>query len=152
MDHSQNCTRFNEQDGESTLQKTRPIGVTILAALEVVIGLVMVFEGSGLALLGALAGMFTQGLSDLLGALSSILGGVLIAIGILSLFTAFGVWAGKGWAWTVSLVLAVLGLLFGLVIMIGSAVLEIVWIIVFAIMIYYLYRPNVRSFFGKGGA
>jgi hypothetical protein len=134
------------------LQKTRPIGVTILAILEVVIGLVMVFEGSGLAVLGALAGMFSQGFSDLLGALSGILGGILIAIGILSLFTAFGVWTGKGWAWTVSLVLAILGLLFGLIIMIGSAVLEIVWIIVYAIMIYYLYRPNVRSFFGKGCA
>ena len=134
------------------MQKTRPIGVTILAILEALIGLVMVFEGSGLAVLGALAGMYTQGLSDLLGALAGILGGILIAIGILSLFTAFGVWTGKAWAWTLSLVLAILGLLFGLIFMIGSLVLEIVWIIVYAIMIYYLYRPNVRSFFGKGGA
>ncbi len=134
------------------MQKTRPIGVTVLAILEALVGLVMVFEGSGLAVLGALAGMFTQGLSDLLGALAGILGGILIVIGILSLFTAFGVWTGKGWARTVSLVLIILGLLFGLIFMIGSPVLEIVWIIVYAIMIYYLYRPNVRSFFGNSGA
>jgi hypothetical protein len=138
--------------GETEMEKPRPTGVTVLAILEALIGLVMVFEGSGLALLGALAGMFTEGLADFLGALSGILGVVMIVIGVLSFFTAFGVWNGRSWAWTLSVVLTILGLLFGLIFLFGSLILQIVWIVVYAVIIYYLYRPNVKFFFGKSSS
>jgi uncharacterized membrane protein len=62
---------------------------------------------------------------------------------------AYGLWKGKRWAWTLTLILSGIGIIVG----IGSIVVgnlgSIFHIIINAIIIYYLYRPNVKAFFNK---
>jgi hypothetical protein len=134
------------------LQKTRPTGVTVLAVLEILSGLMLLLAGLGFVALGTLATMPTLALPEFLVAIAGILGAVFIILGIVSFALAYGLWTGRGWAWTLSLVFAVLGTLLGLLSVLGSPVSGIVQILVCAIIVYYLYRPYVKSYFGKGGA
>ncbi len=135
--------------------KTRATGVTILAVLEILEGLIGVLAGIGLMALGALAGSMIGGLSilgDIVGALAGVIGAVLLVFGLISFLLAYGLLKGLGWAWTVSLVFAMLGLIFGILQMLGSPGSGVLQVVISAIIIYYLYRPNVKSFFGKGTA
>ena len=55
-----------------------------------------------------------------------------------------------GWAWILSLVLAGLGILFSLISLVfRGGVWGLVTLIIDAIIVYYLTRPNVRAFFGE---
>jgi uncharacterized membrane protein (DUF2068 family) len=83
--------------------------------------------------------------------LLSVLGGVLFVIALLALLLAYGLWVGKGWAWTFSFILAILGILFSVVILILRAgVGSAVTLILDLIIVYYLMQPNVKAFFNKG--
>jgi uncharacterized membrane protein (DUF2068 family) len=122
--------------------------------LEVLEGLIGVLAGIGLMVLGAFVGsMFGMGmLGDFVGALAGVMGGVALIFGLISFLLAYGLLKGRGWAWTVSLVFAILGLIFGILQLVGSPGSGVLQVIISAIIVYYLYRPNVKAFFGKGSA
>ena len=110
-------------------QKHRPLGVTIVAILTAIGGLI--FLGSGLVLL--IVGI----------------GVILLALGIAYLVMAYGLWNGRGWAWTITLILSVIGIVVAIASIAAGNVSAIISIIIHAVVIYYLYRPNVKEFFGK---
>ena len=110
-------------------QKHRPLGVTIVAVLTAIGGLI--FLGSGLVLL--IVGI----------------GVILLALGIAYLVMAYGLWNGRGWAWTITLILSVIGIVVAIASIVAGNVSAIISIIIHAVVIYYLYRPNVKAFFGK---
>jgi uncharacterized membrane protein HdeD (DUF308 family) len=110
-------------------QKHRPLGVTIIAILTVIGGLI--FLGSGLVLL--IVGI----------------GVILLALGIAYLVMAYGLWKGRGWSWTITLILMVIGIIVAIASIVAGNGASIVSIIIHAVIIYYLYRPNVKAFFGK---
>jgi uncharacterized membrane protein HdeD (DUF308 family) len=110
-------------------QKHRPLGVTIVAILTAIGGLI--FLGSGLVLL--IVGI----------------GVILLALGIAYLVMAYGLWKGRGWAWTITLILSVIGIIVAIASLVAGNVSAIISIIIHAVVIYYLYRPNVKAFFGK---
>ncbi len=62
---------------------------------------------------------------------------------------AFGLLKGKGWAWTVTVVLSCIGIALGLVSVVTGHVDGIFNILINAFIFYYIYRPYVKSFFGK---
>src|ERR671918_2643634 len=110
-------------------QKQRPLGVTIIAILMII---------SGIALLGTGAILLVVGI-----------GVILVILGIASFVMAYGLWKGKGWAWTITLILSAIGIIVAIVSIILGNVAAIINAIIHGIVIYYLYRPNVKAFFGK---
>jgi len=110
-------------------QKHRPLGVTIVAILTAIGGLI--FLGSGLVLLVVGIGV------------------ILLVLGIAYLVMAYGLWKGRGWAWTITLILSVIGIIVAIASLVAGNVSAIISIIIHAVVIYYLYRPNVKAFFGK---
>ena len=110
-------------------QKHRPLGVTLIAILTVIGGLIFLSSGLVLLIVG--------------------IGIVLLALGIAFLVMAYGLWKGKGWAWTITLILSVIGIIAGIASIAVGNIGAIFSIIIDAVVIYYLYRPNVKAFFGK---
>jgi hypothetical protein len=97
-----------------------------------------------LSWLGILAGVAPAGLL-----LSLVSFGSFIA-GVLSFVLGYGLWKGRGWAWTWTLIFSILGLIVSIV---GIAVgIGIIGVVIYAIIIYYLTRARVKAFFGKGSA
>ncbi len=117
-------------------QKVRPTGVTILAILEIISGIAYFGAGSMFA---TMSGMMGIDVAAYAGAVS----GGMIALGIASFIMAWGLLKGKSWAWTITLILTIIGLA-------SNAVsFNVIGIIINAIVLYYLYRPHVKAYFGK---
>ena len=110
-------------------QKHRPLGVTIIAILTVIGGIAFVAIGTVLLIVG--------------------IGFVLVAISIAYFVMAYGLWNGKRWAWTITLILSGIGIILGIASIAVANIGAVFHIILNAVIIYYLYRPNVKAFFGK---
>ena len=87
--------------------------------------------------------------AGLLGVGGIAVGGILIILGIISFVVAWGLLKGKGWAWSVTLILSIISIVIGVISMVAGSIGSIVNIIIAGIIIYYLYRPHVKAFFGK---
>jgi hypothetical protein len=125
----------------------RPLGVSILAVLQVVGGLGDVFIGILLLFLGLPGGGLAADASLLLGILA-------LSLGILSFILAFGLWTGKGWAWTLGVIGATIGLILGVlgILVIGIQPLSLTYlipIVLYALILAYLNTNGVRAFFGR---
>jgi hypothetical protein len=114
---------------ENSERRRRPLGVTIIAILNIIVGIITISGGILLLAVG--------------------IGIVLIIIGIANLVMAYGLWRGKGWAWTITLILSGIGIISNAVSIATGNLGAIIGIIIYAVIIYYLYRPNVKAFFGK---
>jgi hypothetical protein len=79
----------------------------------------------------------------------------LLPLGIVSLIAAFGTFKGRGWAWTVNRVIAYIGIASNVISLVlfpgdtGSIVAVVVSIGISILILYYLYRPHVKEYFGK---
>lgn len=134
----------------------RPTGVTIIAVLMVIGGAIMLVAGISAIALAPLLPMAAQS-QDLAGDISAtMLGGVaaasgafFIALGIASLVIAYGLFKGRGWAWTAAVVLSIIGIAMSVVSIVTGNFGSIVSIIINGVILYYLYRPHVKAYFGK---
>jgi hypothetical protein len=117
------------------MQRSRPFGVTIIAILAVIGGI-----GS---LLGGLA------VIAIIPLLGIVFGGILIVIGLAYFVVAYGLWKGLKWAWIITLILSAIGIIVGLGSIAVGNIGSLFHLVVNAIVIYYLYRPNVKAYFGK---
>jgi hypothetical protein len=106
------------------------------------------------------------------------IGSVMIAIGIVPFIVAYGLLKGMRWAWTVTIVLSIISIVLSVITTIAT-VQALLWlglgiillpaetidsspqpppfgaiaiIIISGVIIYYLYRPNVKAYFGKAAA
>lgn len=133
--------------------KVRPLGVTILAILEVLGGLVFLGIGALMLIAASLVTAATVSVpyfpfafpAAILAAVLLVYGAVLAILGIFAFVIAYGLWTGKGWAWTLAIILAIIAIIMGLI----SLPSGIVTILINVIIIYYLTRPHVKEFFGK---
>ena len=144
-------------------QKHRPLGITIIAILTIIGGIGFLASGIGaLAFAPFLsnvnissnmspsAGTTTAIPQGLLVGLSAGIGAVFIALGIAYFVMAYGLWKGKGWAWTITVILSFIGIALGIVsIVTVQNIGAIFHLIINAVVVYYLYRPHVKAFFGK---
>jgi hypothetical protein len=117
------------------MEKHRPLGVTIIAILAILGGIGFLFSGSAAFALLPIAGI--------------VIGGILVIIGLAYFVMAYGLWNGKKWAWTITLILSTIGIILGIASIAIGNVGALFQIIINAIVIYYLYRPNVKAYFGK---
>ena len=113
------------------MQNNRPLGVTIIAILAILGGI-----GS---LVGGIA----------LVAIIPFLGAALIIIGLAYFGVAYGLWQGLKWAWIITLIVTVIAFISGLGSIIVGNVGAVIPVIINAIIIYYLFKPNVKAYFGR---
>ena len=142
----------------STTSKSRPTGVTIIAILNIIGGIIMLIIGFGLAAISSILPTMTaidpnasgqMALAGLLGPAGVALGGIFIILGIISFIVAWGLLKGKGWAWSLTMILSIISIIISIVSLVGGNFGGVVNIIISGIIIYYLYRPHVKAFFGK---
>ena len=84
--------------------------------------------------------------------LMSVLGGNFWGlIGILNLIFGFGALALKPWAWLYGIVVQIPGILFSLALFSSgdTLLLGIIGIVIYGLILYYLFTPNVKRVFGK---
>ena len=152
--------------------KSRPVGVTIIAILNIIGGIIMLFGAIALITIGAvlptlpqtafnqsrLQGNLTAGQApmppmvpqSLLGGIGIAFGVVLLALSIASFVVAYGLLKGLGWAWTVTVILSIISVVLNAISIATGNIGGIVSIIISGIILYYLYRPHVKAYFGKG--
>ncbi|MCS7145881.1 MAG: hypothetical protein RMJ28_05020 [Nitrososphaerota archaeon] len=132
--------------------KTRPVGITILAVLEIIGGIIGLLGAAVFLAFGALAGVVAgEGLGPLGGlfaALGGIVGGLLLVLALVSFLLAYGFWTGKGWAWILGIIFSIIGIVVGVVTIFGD-LSGIVSIVINGLILFYLFRPNVKAWFGK---
>ena len=87
---------------------------------------------------------------SLLGGIGIAFGVVLLAIAIASFVVAYGLLKGLGWAWTVTLILEIISIVLNAISIATGNIGAIISIIISGIILYYLYRPHVKAYFGKG--
>ena len=180
-------------------QIKRPIGVTIIAILTIISGIILTFGGISLLAFGA---FFTsvpidvfiseqmqqqqqqqlqlqeqdqqelqsaaelQALAQFLGGVGIAIGAIVLAVGVGYLIVSYGLLKGKGWAWIITVILTIIAIAVQIVSGITASmfnasfiddtnsfvtgiIAQIVGIAIDGVILYYLYRPNVKAFFGK---
>lgn len=162
-------------------ERKRPTGVTIIAILTIIGGILTLIGGTALVIVGPLisqytvsdtSGIFednmysnlnstdlssTNGVLVIFGGYLSIIGIGLIILAIVNFIVAWGLLKGKGWAWTIAVIVTIISLVIGIIIVVLNGVVgdfssiigQIVGIVINGIILWYLYRPNVKSYFGK---
>src|SRR5215467_2712827 len=124
----------------------RPTGVTILAILAILAGIGGLIAGAGLlALSGLVAAAYPGG-----AAVAAVIGAFLLILGILELVYGIGMLGGKGWAWILAMIGSVLNIVFGIVSIATGSVASVFGLIIAILILYYLTRPHVKAYFGKG--
>jgi hypothetical protein len=129
------------------MTRQRPSGVAILAFLQMLGGVLIIIVGIlALAFAGLAASYFASySYGPWIGAAAGVVGGILLIIGLIAIGIGYGLWNGKGWAWTATLIFSILGILLGLL----SLPSGVVGLLIDAAIIYYLFRLEVKQYFGK---
>jgi hypothetical protein len=129
---------------------SRPVGITILAILEILIGTVGLL--ASLAIIGFSALLSTlPRVGSLLGTFGLIIGAVVLFFSIIWLATGAGFLHGRGWSWTLGVIFSALSLLGAIgALTIGLITGGIGGLVFWGLMLYYLTRTHVKAFFGKG--
>ena len=151
---------------EATPVRRRPPGVTILAGLAILGGLAGLVAGGALLAASLAVGTITSSLKDYLGAqgypqlvsyvttsnvatVLASLGVFSVLIGIFWLAEGWGALSGKGWAWTLGIVIFALSIINSIIQVAFGNFFSAIGILIDLGIIYYLTRPHVRAFFGK---
>ena len=121
-------------------EKKRPMTVKILvlivaigSIIPILVGLMMLTGG------GAYEGYFMQEL------LSQIVPTYYVVVGVIGLVVAWGLWMGRGWAWILAVIIFIIGIIMDLI----TLPTGIVGVVIDAIVLYLLLRPDTRRFCGK---
>ena len=135
--------------------KERPLGVTVLAILHIIGALISFAVGIVAVWLGHQISFEPIFDSSFLATYATFV----VIIGIIFLLLAYGLWNGKGWAWSLLRFFLLLGLLVGVISL--ALVLPffaasffdytevVISIAVNLLILYYITRPHVKGFFGK---
>ena len=152
-------------------KQSRPRGVTIITILIIIAGVLSLLIGIGLVVIGPFimnvspnSNLGSQIEPQILGLVFVVFGAISLALGVANLVMAYGLWKGKGWAWTISIIVLFIGIAVDIISLsttsagvlsntgsnlLGNIVSGIVSIGISAFIAYYLYRPHVKAYFGK---
>ena len=168
----------------------RPTGVTIIAILTIICGALLIFGGLAVITLGAFfvtvpieSIISEQQLQDqlpleiqnqaelealiqFLAGIGNIIGSIILAVGIGYIIVSYGLLKGKGWAWTVTVILTIIAIVIQIISVVTSSMFDatftadmnalisgiishIIGLAINGVILYYLYRPHVKAYFGK---
>jgi len=113
----------------------RPLGVTIIAILQLIGSLVLIFGGYTALIVALGLGIF--------GFIAVILGGVLLFFGLIGFIIFWGLWTLKGWAWMLAFILNLLSVIFALL------SFDVISLIFPLIIVIYLNQGEVKAAFGR---
>ena len=134
--------------GAPTPTAARPTGITILAVLAAIGGVLGILAGIAIVGIGGFAAA-SSGTAAYFG-LGAVAGIIVLALGVLNLAFAYGAWTLKPWAWPLGVGLQVASLIWaGLAILGGDVSGQIIGIAISAIILYYLFQPNIKAVFGR---
>ena len=133
------------------MSQQRPTGITIIAVLMIIGGLILIFTGVTPLFIGPLISVDISNYPiSALGLLVTIGGLVLVGLGIASLIVSWGLLKGKRWARTITLIISFIAIIFAIISLISSEdLIHILEIIVYGIIIYYMFTKKVKLFFEK---
>lgn len=77
------------------------------------------------------------------------IGAILIAIGIGYLAVSYGLLKGREWAWSIALILSYIGIALAIISIVTGNFLPIINLAINIVIVYILYRPQVKAFFGR---
>jgi hypothetical protein len=119
------------------VNKKLPRGILVITILTVISGiLLLIMSIYAFNLLLPLGGIYLMGPA------------FLFILGITSLFTAFGLYRGKNWSWKLLLVLSGFGAAGYLLNVVNGQFISVFGVIYNSFIIYYMYRPRVRKYYG----
>jgi hypothetical protein len=166
----------------------RPVGVTIIAILTIISGILLTLGGLSLLALGAFFSTVPldintldqqqllqqqiqdaaqlRALSQFFGSVGLVLGAIILAVGIGYLVVSYGLLKGRGWAWIITLIITIIAIVIQVVSGITTSMFnasftndmnsfvygiisQIIGLAINGVILYYLYRPNVKAYFGK---
>jgi uncharacterized BrkB/YihY/UPF0761 family membrane protein len=152
-----------------TTNKERPDGITVISILIIIGGIFLIAGGISLIGLGTFLSVASEDIvqsndvsADLtqlasLGTIPLVIGAILLILGIAYLIVSYGLLKGKGWAWVITIIVTVIGLIVQIISAIIAAsitssvlyglVSHIVGIFISGVIIYYMFRPNVKAFY-----
>jgi hypothetical protein len=147
------CMRASNIDNNMALahEKQAPLGVKVLTGLAILTGLLMVIGGVALMALAAeipLA-LLPPGQMPLIPAFVTGVGASLIVVGGATIALAVGLFKGVGLAWRAMTVIAFVGIGISVISMAAGDIAQIGSVVIYGAILYYLYRPNVKQFFGR---
>ncbi len=135
------------------MASSRPTGVTILAVLQLIGGILSVVAGlTALFARDAISQQLSTGANvppELAAGLPAGLGWFFLITGAIALFLAWGLFTLKGWAWLTTLIFQGLNIASHLASFGSNAGSAILGIVIAGIIIYYLLTPQVKRAFGK---
>ena len=142
--------------------QARPTGVTILAVIALIAGIMDIAAGLGDIGIG---GEFLTdvGFGERLDTVMQVVGLILIGVGVAGLVTAFGLFSERNWAWLIARLWASVCIVVGVVAAAALSFLgdtitsniaativgSFVPAVAAAVVLWYLYRPNVRAAFRR---
>ncbi len=189
---------YNRRINKLTQSQERPFGVTIIAVLAIIEGVLLVFGGLSFLAFGTFFATVPiedivinqqqqpelqlqqqqqqqqlqevqnaaelQALTQFFASIGIVIGGIVLAVGIGYLVVSYGLLKGKGWAWTITVVLSIIAIIVQIISAITTAnallsydinaswagiISHIIGIAINGVIIYYLFRSHVKAFFGK---
>lgn len=143
-------------------QRQRPIGVTILAILEILAGILALVASLGMFAASALVGtgdlwsqlnetgqQIPQFLIDSGSTIFLGLGVVFLVIAIVAFILAWGFLKGKKWAWWLGVIFAVLQIISGAFSLLTSGVSGIVSLVIPILILVYLMMASTKAWFNQ---
>lgn len=143
----------------------RPLGITILAVLAIIGGILAFIGGITMAAVSTMVNnpdirdmirdaMISVGITDVDAVLEILVtvlivaGAIILIMGLGGIVVGWGFWAGKQWAWIVGVIFYIVGIVISAVGMVWSLT-NVIGVIIGVVILYYLFRPNVKAWFGK---
>ncbi|MDE1870619.1 MAG: hypothetical protein KGI06_00040 [Candidatus Micrarchaeota archaeon] len=114
----------------------RPLGVALITVFEVVAALYML-----LGVVSFSAIRHFMGMGNFVGMIAGFGGAILLLIGIVLLFSAYGFWSGSDWGWWLGIAISGF-LIFSIVF------LNVLGLVLGLAMVYYITRRRVKRWFG----
>jgi hypothetical protein len=131
------------------MTKQRPFGVTLLATLEVILGVLVLLGGLTIVIEGFILSDMFPYVRWFPFRITSI-GIALLVFALIDFALAVGLWVGKRWAWIAGLVCATLGIMLGILsLFLRPGTGELIALVLDLVMIYYLMQPKVQAYFPK---
>ncbi len=144
---------MSEMSDESEVSYDRPLLVTILAALYVLIGVIVVVAGIAVIALGGsvvddlIASMGIEGVD--LGWAAGLVGALCIVVGLVYLVIGYGFLKGWKSMWYLGVLFMVLDIIVSVVTVALGNFGSILTLIIAVILLLYLFKSNVKQFFLK---
>jgi hypothetical protein len=78
-----------------------------------------------------------------------IVSSVAIALGLIWFGLAWGLFTGKGWAWLITVIFAIITVVVSIIGVLSGSITSIPSLIINGVILYYMYRPHIKSYFGR---